>query len=304
MTDDEETDPSNTDCADNTPIPTPPTDFDVDLTYGEYAVLSWDEPSTGEPDDYLIYRREGNGSWDSIEEIDGSQTSWTDEDPPGDELCYRVKAVTDNDKTSASNSDCVDNTPPPVPPTGLDVDLAYADRASLSWDEPETGEPDEYRIYRRVDGSSWDDIEDVDGAERTWTDDNPPADELCYRVSAITDSEETDPSGSECVDNTPIPPPSRPRGLEVAAQSLPDTPASIILAFDGSGQILDDASGNGHYAMRGGTEASANDDPSWVSGVSGTALDFDGKRVRHRHELSGTRDPGEPYRGSVDSPGR
>lgn len=166
----------------------------------------------------------------------------------------------------------------PGPPQNLTANLLSApERVALAWSQPATGAPGGYNVYRQVDGGSLVQLNAALLTSTTYTDTSPPRSPLCYLVRAVTAGTEGAPSASACVDNSPLPPPGPPQALNVVLADIPAVPAAVQFEFDaGSGQTVQDVSGNNNHARLGSATGADTSDPAWVAGVTGSALQFDG----------------------------
>ena len=164
---------------------------------------------------------------------------------------------------------------PPGPPTGLVATLASDPaRVELAWSEPASGTPDGYNVYRQVDGGTFSRLNGALVTTTSYDDTAPPGSPLCYNVRAVDNGLEGAASSNACVDNTPLPPPGTPQAVAV---ELSEVEVALQLNFDaGSGQTASDASGNGNHARLGSSTGTDTADPVWVTGVTGSALQFDG----------------------------
>jgi hypothetical protein len=84
----------------------------------------------------------------------------------------------------------------------------------LRWDEPGVGTPDRYRVYRRRPGTLFRRIDDAPVRENSYVDTNPPADLLCYTVTAMHGGIESAPTNESCIDLDPVDP-SAPLRLQI-----------------------------------------------------------------------------------------
>jgi hypothetical protein len=155
----------------------------------------------------------------------------------------------------------------------------------ISWDPPGEGTPAGYRIYRSIDAAPQVLLTDALVTSTSWNDLQPVMGLLSYKVSAVDAFGQEGPQSADSAavlvdDGTPPPPPapSAPLQLVAALEDLPGgSSGDAAYRFDeNGGQEVLDASGNAIHGTLGDTSASESSDPSWTSGVVGSALQFDG----------------------------
>jgi hypothetical protein len=166
----------------------------------------------------------------------------------------------------------------PDPPTNLQAGLVLVPaRVDLTWSQPASGAPSGYNVYVQANGGPFTKLNSALVTTRSYSDNAPAASPLCYRVTAVAAALEGAPSASACVDNTPLPAPNVPQSLSVTLTDAPDVLAALQLDFDaGSGQTVFDISGNANHGRLGSGTGSDSSDPTWIGGVDGNALRFDG----------------------------
>lgn len=72
--------------------------------------------------------------------------------------------------------------------------------AQLAWQEPSTGTPAGYNVYRQVDGGPFSKINSDLITETTFADNSPPSGSLCYQVTAVDAvAQEGPPSDPACI---------------------------------------------------------------------------------------------------------
>jgi hypothetical protein len=135
-----------------------------------------------------------------------------------------------------------------------------------------------YRLHRRVNGGSPVQVNATPTPNRWYADFGPPSGFLDYGVLAIDGLTQT---GSEAW--TALTFDSSPPSVCGAPQSLASTFAiatadvAPFWEFDeGSGSTTQDGSLLGHDAQLGAAAVGDNAEPTWVNGVTGKALHFDG----------------------------
>ncbi len=219
------------------------------------------------------------------------RTVFTDELAPSAQLQYSVTALnTHGDPGIASAPVIVDlrTGPAPLPPQNL---LAALDENALghvhvTWSPPMSGPPaGGYLVYRRLNAAPFALLTSTPVADTTLVDSTSANASLCYFAKALdADGDVSAASDTACV--TYVAPP-----LVGAPLALTATPADTIVAGtavgamvlgldEGTGQVAADATGNGNNATLGTATTVETSDPTWVAGVNGSALRFDGSNDR------------------------
>jgi len=162
----------------------------------DWVELSWDDPSDNEDGYELEISEDGGNNWSLIAELDLDETSYTvGELVGGITYMFRIKAIYGSMDSAYSNS--VEFTFGIDAPTNLMVESHGENWVTLSWDDPasyNTG----FEIDRSVDeGSTWTELETVDGNTTTWTDyDVTPGVNYIYRVVTLTETGQSEPSST------------------------------------------------------------------------------------------------------------
>jgi hypothetical protein len=253
--------------------------------------LTWQAPSGGGVAGYNIYRSVDGAAATKLNSALVTATSFTDTNPVTGELCYTVKAQnSQGQEGNASNSSCVSNgTPPPALPgvPGSFTATLQTSSTLLQWAAPSSGGPlVGYNVYRKVNGGALAKLNSSVIATLDFTDSNLVPGDLCYEVAAVNAAaQEGTHTGSQCVNYTapPPPPPSKPLSLGVTQTTSPGGSATGAAAYpfdEGSGQVANDATGNGHTGQLGTLTVVDTSDPSWTTGQTGQGLLFDGTSDR------------------------
>lgn len=276
--------------------PAVPTGLQANLQAGPQVGLSWTAPS-GTIDGYNIFRQTNGGSFSQINASLVGSTSYTDTAPPFGSICYQVRAVRSGLQSSPTGSACVTNDPPEPPeaPTSLVATLESGPQVDLDWTAP-SGTIDGYNVYRQVNGGSFVKLNGALVAATTYLDSSPAAGSLCYQVRSQRTAIESSASNSACVDNTPPAlPPNAPTNLTANyndGSGPPPGQLMLSMGFDeGTGQIVNDASGHDNHGTRGSSAAADGADGTFTTGIAGGALQFDGNNDRLEIPDSPTLDP-------------
>jgi hypothetical protein len=92
---------------------------------------------------------------------------------------------------------CTTTEPQPTPdaPQGLTAASGLDSRVDLTWNEPLSGEPDHYWVYRSTAGGAFEQLVERDGDDTSYTDATAVNGTYYeYRVTAVAGGEESDPS--------------------------------------------------------------------------------------------------------------
>ena len=209
--------------------PPPPTGLRATPVPAAIA-LFWDGPPSGvSVSGYHVERRSRKGGEYTVVIIDtgSADTGYTDDTvTAGGEYYYRVTAL--NSAGESRPSYPVSAGPPGQPQSASA--LGTREHAALSWDDPQDDSITGYRIERRdrdQGGGFSPLVSDTGGADTGYSDDTvEPGGRYAYRVTALNDYGESDPSDPVEVD-IPGGPPDRPTGLGAVA-----TASSVALTWN------------------------------------------------------------------------
>ena len=96
---------------------------------------------------------------------------------------------------------------------------------ALLWDEPGLGDPDSYRVYRSRSRGDFERIDTSPVRESRFVDTDPPAERLCYKVTAVHAGVESAPTNERCIDLAPADPLAQ---LRLRARPNPFNPRTRI----------------------------------------------------------------------------
>ena len=209
--------------------PPPPTGLSATPVPNAIA-LSWDGPPSGvSVTGYRVERRNRKGGEYAvvIDDTGSAGAGYTDSTATSDgKYYYRVTAL--NSAGESWPSYPVSAGPPGQPQSASA--LGTREDASLSWDDPQDDSITGYRIERRdrdQGGGFSPLVSDTGGSDTGYSDDTvEPGGRYAYRVTALNDYGESDPSDPVEVD-IPGGPPDRPRGLSATA-----TEDAVTLSWD------------------------------------------------------------------------
>ena len=211
--------------------PPPPTGLRATPVPAAIA-LSWDGPPSGvSVTGYRVERRNRKGGEYAVVIDDtgsaGAGAGYTDSTATSDgKYYYRVTAL--NSAGESWPSYPVSAGPPGQPQSASA--MGTREDASLSWDDPQDDSITGYRIERRdrdQGGGFSPLVSDTGGSDTGYSDDTvEPGGRYAYRVTALNDYGESDPSDPVEVD-IPGGPPDRPRGLSATA-----TEDAVTLSWD------------------------------------------------------------------------
>ena len=202
--------------------PPPPTGLRATPVPAAIA-LFWDGPPSGvSVTGYHVERRSRKGGEYTVVIIDtgSADTGYTDDTvTAGGEYYYRVTAL--NSAGESRPSYPVSAGPPGQPQSASA--LGTREHAALSWDDPQDDSITGYRIERRdrdQGGGFSPLVSDTGGADTGYSDDTvEPGGRYAYRVTALNDYGESDPSDPVEVD-IPGNPPDQPTGLGAVATGM------------------------------------------------------------------------------------
>ena len=212
--------------------PPPPTGLSATPVPAAIA-LSWDGPPSGvSVTGYRVERRNREGGEYAvvIDDTGSAGAGYTDSTATSDgKYYYRVTAL--NSAGESRPSYPVSAGPPGQPQSASA--LGTREDALLSWDDPQDDSITGYHIERRDrdQGGGFSTLEsDTGGADTGYSDDTvEPGGRYAYRVTALNDFGESDPSEPVEVD-IPGGLPDRPTGLDATA-----TEDAVTLSWDGPG---------------------------------------------------------------------
>ena len=199
--------------------PPPPTGLSA-TPVPDAIALSWDGPPSGvSVTGYRVERRNRKGGEYAvvIDDTGSAGAGYTDSTATSDgKYYYRVTAL--NSAGESSPSYPVSAGPPGQPQSASA--LGTREHASLSWDDPQDDSITGYRIERRdrdQGGGFSPLVSDTGGADTGYSDDTvEPGGRYAYRVTALNDYGESDPSDPVEVD-IPGGLPDQPTGLGAVA---------------------------------------------------------------------------------------
>ena len=276
--------------ADFTPLANP---MAPDAEAARSVLLQWQPPATGGAvGSYTVARSTNNGAATAIHVTPILRGVFTDEGAPASQLCYHIAAVnTHGDAGVAAGGACLDlrTTPALQPPHALAVTLLESSTAArLVWQAPAadpaiTG----YAVYRRAAAAAFAPFAVTTASDTAVVDSTLGPGTWCYIVRSLDSQGATSAaSDTACVDIVAPPSTDAPLGLTAAAvDSIVPGNASgaLVLGFDaGAGQVAADISGNGNDAILGASTALETSDPTWIAGLAGSAVRFDGSNDRLR----------------------
>jgi hypothetical protein len=261
---------------------------------GAGVLIEWNAASGGEPAVSFNIYRTVDQSTTLLNPAPLTTTSFLDADSLLGPRCYEVTAFSDVGlESDPSTSDCIDlaaaealpEAPEQLVPTLFET---VPEAVEIAWQAPSQGStPTAYHVYRSVNGAFPQRVSPQPVGGLSFTDSTLMAGNLCYSVrSVLTDGREGLAANDSCLFFAP-PPPSEPLFVLVEEDSTPVGPASGVAAYrmnENGGQTLIDATDNGHTGQLGSSPDVDSADPVWVSGVSGTALQFDGSNDHVRVE--------------------
>jgi uncharacterized protein len=175
-------------------VPAKPEELTVTATSQDRVSLSWKDRSDNETG-FKIERKTGNGSFTEIATVRSGATSYTNTGLRNrTEYTYRVRAYNDTGHSPYSNEVRVTTGDVPEQPDRLAVTSVDTDRVSLSWrdrSDNETG----FIIERKTGTGSFVRIANLRANTTSYTDTGLASDQnYTYRVRAVNDSVESDPS--------------------------------------------------------------------------------------------------------------
>lgn len=150
----------------------------------------------------------------------------------------------------------------------------------VAWDPPAQGSAAGYRVYRSIAGGLPTPLVTSPLAATSYID-LSPADSACYRVTAIDAlARESALSDAACPDGVAPPGAIGPPVSVSATATLVGGGAVGGAAWyamdEGAGDSTADGSGAGHVAQLGSAVGPDSRDPAWITGVTGSGLDFAG----------------------------
>lgn len=151
----------------------------------------------------------------------------------------------------------------------------------LTWSIPDAqGGIQGYNVYRSINGSPYSKLNgDLLVSTNKYNDATAIDGFLTYKVTAV-DLLGQESLGSPTLDMEfegydPLPP-TVPQAYAVTRHLATGGLVAVYPLDEGSGQIVQDAGGNGYDGTLGPDAGSSSADPIWTTGVSGSCLEFDG----------------------------
>jgi uncharacterized protein len=175
-------------------VPAKPDELTVTATSQDRVSLSWKDRSDNESG-FKIERKTGNGSFTEIATVRSGVTTYTNTGLRNrTEYTYRVRAYNDTGHSPYSNEVRVTTGDVPEQPDRLAVISVDTDRVSLSWRDRSDNESG-FIIERKTGTGSFVRIANVRANTTSYTDTGLASDQnYTYRVRAVNDSVESDPS--------------------------------------------------------------------------------------------------------------
>ena len=185
------------------PLPSTPSDLQVEKGSAQNSLIIKWGPSMGSVDSYVLERSTAD-TFTTLASIDRSTTEYIHTGlATGSEYCYRVRAVNSNGASPASNVGCAtiqeitDDVPLPAP-TLLTVSPNNGGGLRITWSGVADSADIRYRIEYRQDGGTFTALaQDESGAffDHDGLEDSA---EYCYRVIAYKGTEESVPTETVC----------------------------------------------------------------------------------------------------------
>jgi hypothetical protein len=258
------------------------------------VLLEWALPASGGPAAaFRIDRSVDGGAPTPLTSEWLTSMLYADDDALTGSLCYFVTAVNAHDEAGSASQVCTSSgTPLPLPGTPDSVHVSLSadsiSTALVAWRTPSSGAAIAgYHVFRRRHPDAAVQLTSTIVTDSTFTDSLLVGGTLCYHVRAVgLDARMSAASDSACVTYTPPAAVGAPLATTVAAADTlvaGATPGIAAYTFDaGSGQVLADATSNNHAGQLGSAAGSDSNDPTWVAGMAGSALRFDGSNDRVR----------------------
>lgn len=228
---------------------------------GDDIVVSWERPSTVHIDGYTIGHRIGDQTdYTTSPQMAGTETSYRMADVTGD-VNYHIAVMTHN---RAGNSPWSDETTAmrrlaPSAPTNVTATAGDAN-ITVSWEAPQTGTADGYRVRYGENGSDSVTTADIVGDTTSFTHDNPTeGTEYAYQVQAHNTA--GDSPWTQAVTATRLLTPGVPTDVAAAVSG-----SVIVVTWNAPASSVVDA-----YHVRYGVESS---DVTEDASVAGDATEF------------------------------
>ena len=166
--------------------------------------LAWSSANCA--DTYRVQRKVDVGSWVTLS-ASVTDTTYTDSNPAVGNLSYRVRSQNSNGNSAEQTSntiDCVGTVDPcegvtPPTPSFLTASNNGCNSVSLAWSS--TNCADSYRMQRKIDSGTWITLS-ASITDTTYTDSNPSAGVLSYRVRAQNSNGNSGNKTSNTIDCT------------------------------------------------------------------------------------------------------
>ena len=180
-------------------IPDSPSELMVTAISSYQIGLSWLDNSDSE-DGFRIERRTVGSSYSEIDIVAPNATSYSDTAfGSATTYCYRVRAYNASGDSGYSNEDCaITASSVPSAPSSLGGTAASSSRIDLSWEDNSDNE-DGFKIERKVEGGSYNQIDTVPADAVTYMDTGlDSATSYCYRIRAYSAVGDSEPSNEAC----------------------------------------------------------------------------------------------------------
>lgn len=207
------------------PLPEMPTDLAVASQTPSLVSLSWVDASEVE-DGFIIQRKTGEGEFEVLATVNENVTYFNDADVQEREVyTYRILAYNSGGETTPSNEVIADI--PFAPPQLLLGNALSFEEVELNWTDASTVETG-FRIERKPAGGSWGILGVIGQNTVIFQDTSPePNTTYSYRVFAILNGEDSEPSNVVNVTTPNVPLPDAPTDLVIESLS----PTSISLTW-------------------------------------------------------------------------
>ena len=207
------------------PLPEAPTELIVASQTLSHVSLSWTDESSVE-DGFIIQRKIGDGAFEELATVNQDVTYFNDSTVQEREIyTYRVLAYNLGGETAASNEVVSDI--PFAPPQLLTGSAIAFSRVELNWVDASSIESG-FRIERRTDEGDWEPLGEIGENTVLFVDAAPEPDTTySYRVFAVWNGLDSEPSNIVNVTTPNVPLPAPPSNLDI--QSL--SPTSILVGW-------------------------------------------------------------------------
>ncbi|MFQ5569738.1 MAG: fibronectin type III domain-containing protein [Rhodothermales bacterium] len=174
-------------------LPAEPFDLAVEAVSQTEVVLAWSYPGAPRPGFRIERRGEQEVQFREITPVPTDSTRFMDRGLAANTTyTYRVRAT--NDSGDSGYTDEASDLTRPAIPSNLEARAATPDGITLSWTD-NSPRPSRFRMERRSEGGSFEDVADVAPGLTTFTDRGLAANATYhYRVRAVNTSGDSDPS--------------------------------------------------------------------------------------------------------------